>query len=124
MIVKLRTSKNTQDIFASMKSKENLEPYILSKIAIALSIRKGSLGQAIEKTDNDGLELNRQTIFGEYDTLFKALVVNCEGRPLSEEEYFPNLIKAHLDRGAELLANEKRYTKDFYNYMCRLNEGI
>ena len=113
------------EIFSAIKAKENLEPFILSKIAIALSVRRGPLAELLDyKTDNDGLELNRQTIFGEHDLLFRCLIVNNEKRIIHEDEYFPKLVKAHLERGAELLANEKRYTKDFYNYLCKLDEGI
>ena len=34
---------------------------------------------------------------------------------IREDDYFPGLVKAHLDRGAKLLEDEKRYSKDFYN---------
>ena len=124
MTVKLRTSKRTMDIFESVKKKENLEPFVLSKIAIALSIRMGSFGDDIKRSDNDGLELNRQTIFGEHDLLFRCLIINNEKRLITESEYFPKLVKAHLDRGAELLANEKKYSRNFYTNLCNLNEGI
>jgi len=124
MTVKLRTSKKTMDIFESLKKKESLEPFVLSKIAIALSIRMGPFGDDIERTDNEGLELNRQTIFGEHDLLFRCLITNNERRVISENEYFPKLVKAHLERGAELLANEKKYSRNFYTNLCNLNEGI
>ena len=75
-------------------------------------------------TDNDGLELSRQTIFGDHDLLFKSLIISREDRSINEEEYFPSVVKAHLDRGAKLLEDEKRYTKDFYNHLCRLDMNI
>lgn len=124
MTVKLYTSKQTQDIFASLSQTLGLQPYILSKLAIALSIRKGKLSKNDFLTDNDGLELNRPTIFGEHDLLFKSLILNCENTALTEKEYFPGTVKAHLDRGAKLLEDEKRYTKDFYNHLCHLEITI
>lgn len=124
MINKLHTSAQTQEIFLSISQSLNLPPYILSKLAIALSIRYGKLTEANYQTDNNGLELSRQTIFGDHDLLFKMLIINNEGRSMSEDEYFPNVVKAHLDRGAKLLEDEKRYSKDFYNHLCHLDENI
>lgn len=124
MTNKLHTSAQTQEIFNMLGQSLNLQPFILSKLAIALSIRKGKISPDDYKTDNDGLELSRQTIFGGHDLLFKSLIIDREGRAINEEEYFPGIVKAHLDRGARLLEDEKRYTKDFYNHLCRLDMNI
>lgn len=124
MTNKLHTSVQTQEIFTSLSQSLGLQPFILSKLAISLSVRKGKILEEDYKTDNDGLELSRQTIFGDHDLLFKSLIINREDRAINEEEYFPGIVKAHLDRGAKLLEDEKRYTKDFYNHLCRLDMNI
>ena len=124
MTNKLHTSVQTQEIFTSLSQSLGLQPFILSKLAIALSVRKGKILEEDYKTDNDGLELSRQTIFGDHDLLFKSLIINREDRAINEEEYFTGIVKAHLDRGAKLLEDEKRYTKDFYNHLCRLDMNI
>ena len=56
--------------------------------------------------------------------IFKALIVNCQSKAVTEDEYFPDMVKAHLDRGAKLLDDEKRYSKDFYNHMCHLDANL
>lgn len=124
MTNKLHTSIKTQEIFSSMGQSLSLQPFILSKLAIALSIRKGALAPSDFETDNNGLELSRQVIFGDHDLLFRSLIVKNEGRAIREDDYFPDLVKAHLDRGAKLLEDEKRYTKDFYNHLCRLDDNL
>ena len=124
MTHKLHTSKKTQDIFNYLNKTTGLQPFILSKLAIALSVRKGMVERIDYETDNDGLELSRQTIFGDHDLLFKSLIINTENRLISEDEYFPSIVKAHLDRGAKLLEDEKRYSKDFYNHLCQLDMNI
>lgn len=124
MTNKLHTSKRTQEIFNSLGQTLGLQPFILSKLAIALSIRKGDLLPDDFMTDNDGLELSRQTIFGDHDLLFKTLIVNTHGKVTMEEDYFPSFVKAHLDRGAKFLEDEKRYSKDFYNHLCNLDLNI
>lgn len=124
MTNKLHTSKRTQNIFVSLGKSLGLQPFILSKLAIALSIKKGKITPEDMNTDNDGLELSRQTIFAEHDLMFKSLIINTEGRAMSDDEYFPEIVKAHLDRGAKLLEEEKRYSKDFYNHLCNLDMNI
>lgn len=124
MTNKLHTSVQTQEIFFALGQSLGLQPYILSKLAIALSIRQGKLKKADYETDNNGLELSRQTIFGDHDLISKTLIINCENKAMCEEDYFPDAVKAHLDRGAKLLEDEKRYSKDFYNHLCHLDTDI
>ena len=124
MIYKLRTSKETLDIFEYIRGSEGLQPFALSKIAIALSIRKGELSPQDFKADNNGLELNRQTIFGEYDSLFKSLIALIMKREISDDDFFPLLSKAHLDRGAKMLYNEVRYGMNFYENLLRLEKNL
>ena len=124
MIYKLRTTKETMDIFSSIGNTQGLQPFALSKIAIALTLRKGQLEPEDLKTNTDGLELNRQTIFGEYDVLFKSLVTMSVGEEMADEDFFPRYTKAHLDRGAKLLSNEVRYGMDFYENLLTIDTNI
>ena len=124
MANKLRVSRQTQKIFADIGRKENLQPFALAKIAIALSIKKGPLRESDYVTDNDGQELNRQTIFGDHDLLFKCLIMVEMWHTLTDDEYFPQTVKAHLDRGAKLLENEDRYTKNLYLGLCNLDQTV
>lgn len=124
MVFKLRTSKETQKVFSKVGTVNGLQPFALAKIAIALSIRQGPLKEQDFRTDNDGQELNRQTIFGEHDLLFKCLIICNENRAISDNEYFPRIVKAHLDRGARLLGGEARYSKNLYLNLCQLDSNI
>lgn len=126
MIFKLKTSKETMQIFNEIGASFHLQPFALAKIAIALSIRNSAeLNEDNFNTDTDGLELNRQTITGEYDDLFKALIINKNECDLSEEEYFPKYLKAHLDRGAKLLHSEFKYSgSNFYNHLANLDKSL
>ena len=44
--------------------------------------------------------------------------------PLSDEDFFPALVKVHLDRGAKLLKNEFRYGMHFYANILTLDQHI
>ena len=124
MIYKLHTSQETQRIFSSISSTSGLQPFALAKISIALSIRQGKLNHDDFLTNNDGIELNRQTIFDEHELLFRCLIINVEKHDLDENEFFPKITKAHLDRGAKILEGEARYSKNLYTNLCRLEKNI
>ena len=113
-------------IFEELGASIRLQPFALAKLALALSIRdETQLNDEDFRTDSEGLELNRQTITGEYDDLFKALIIYHTKRSLEDEEYFPKYMKAHLDRGAGMLYNEYRYSgSQFYKHLVNLDESL
>lgn len=124
MAFKLKTSKNTEIIFDRIEGSENLPWYTLARLAIALSIRSGKLAEKDFISDSLGRELNRQTITGDTDVVYKCLIQLQEGKHISDDEYFPAYVKAHLDRGAILLDQEQRYSKDFLVHLTQLEKGL
>ena len=116
MIFKLKTSQKTQQIFAEIGKSTSLKPYTLVKHAIAWSLKEQGKITSFS-SDNEGLELNRQTITGEYDDYFKVLIEQAEGRHLSNEEYFPKYIKAHIYRGAIILESRYKHAGDLDKYV-------
>ena len=114
MVFKISTSKKTMAIFEEIGASTNYAPFILSKLAISMSLKsKTPLKENDFKSDSFGLELNRQTITGEWDELYKSLIEMAEGRHLSDDDYFQRYLKAHLDRGARMIYSEFRYNNDF-----------
>lgn len=112
-------------IFNEIAASENLAPFILSKLAISMSIKSNEpLLPDDMKRDNFGLELNRQTITGEYDDLYKCLIEMFEKKHINDDDYFQIYIKAHLDRGAKLLYSEYKYGKDFLLQLLKSDIGI
>lgn len=125
MVFKIRTSKRTMAIFEEISASTNYAPFILSKLAISMSLKsKETLKETDFKTDSYGLELNRQTITGEWDELYKSLIEMFEGKHLSDDDYFQKYLKAHLDRGARLIYSEFRYSNDFLLGLLSEKKGI
>ncbi len=116
MIFRLKTSRRTQEIFEELESRTNYKPYTLVKHAIAWSLKENT-SVADYKSDSDGLDLNRQTITGDNEVLFKVLIEQVEGCYLLEEEFFPKYVKAHIDRGSELLL-------DMYNHAGTIDRYV
>lgn len=125
MAFKLKISKKASEIFDRIEGSENLQCYTLVKLSIALSLRsKEPLKESDFNTNTLGRELNRQTITGDADVLYKCLMELYAQRHLTDEEFFPSYVKAHIDRGAILLDQEQRYGGDFLVHLTELEKGI
>ena len=113
MQFRLKTSKQTEEIYAAIYAREYLQPFALVKISIALALHDGYKSKDGTTYDTNGLDLNKQTIMGDNESLFKALIEVNEGRYIGEEEYFPNVIKQYIDYGAILLEQEYKYILNY-----------
>jgi DNA sulfur modification protein DndE len=124
MAFKLKTSKKTEEILNRIEVSENLPWYTLVKLAMALSIKDKPLEDADMKTNTLGRELNRQTITGDADALYKCLIEIQENRHLTDEEFFPAYVKAHIDRGAVILGQEHQYASNLLIHLADPSKSL
>lgn len=79
------------------------------RIALGLSL-KSQTDPRIEypEKDNDhgGATYQRITITGDYDELYKALLIEQVGKKLKDNEIFPELFNSHISRGVNVLYDE------------------
>ena len=122
---RLKTSRKTKEIFEEIGKSSNLKPFALSKIAVSMSLNEHTSILEYENNDVNGLELQRATVTGEFDSMFKALIEVKLERHINDDEYYPHFMKLHIDRGAELIYNKYRYAggnlEKFLNNL--LNKG-
>ena len=125
MAFKLKTSKKSEEIFSRIEASENLPFYVTVKLAMAMSLRSEKpLDDNDFNTNALGRELNRQTITGDSDALYKCLMELYSNKHLTDEEFFPGYVKAHIDRGALMLDREQKYGEDFLVHLTELEKGI
>lgn len=125
MIFKIKTSKKTMNLFEELTASTSYAPFILAKLAISMSLKsKKPLNESDFNTDSLGLELNRQTITGEWDDLFKVLIKMFEEKNLDDDNYFQKYLKAHLDRGTQILYSEYKYKGDFLEAIMSEEDSI
>lgn len=117
---RLKTSTQTKDIFEELGSRMNLKPFALCKLAISMSLTNEEPIENYKSNDNNGLELNRQTITAQYDGLFKALLEQHAGKSLTDDEYFPTHAKLHIDRGAVMLKNKYNYSSNLEHFISQI----
>ena len=106
---RLKTSKKTKEYFDILTASSSLKPFALCKIAIALSLNEKEPITEYVSNDVSGIELQRSTVTGDFDIVYKSLLEMNLGRSLTEDEYFPDYMKLHIDRGTELLYNRYKY---------------
>lgn len=125
MAFKLKTSKKTSEIIDSLEVSANMPCFTLVKLAMALSLRSDiPLQEDDFQTNTFGRELNRQTITGDSDATYKCLMELYAQKHLTDDEFFPMYVKAHIDRGAVLLDQEARYSDDLLVHLTELEKGI
>ena len=125
MAFKLKTSKKAAEVFDRIEGSECLPCYTLVKLSIALSLRsKEPLKESDLHANTMGRELNRQTITGDADAFYKCLMELHAKKHLTDEEFFPSYVKAHIDRGAILLEQEQRYGGDFLVHLTELEKSL
>lgn len=117
---RLKTSLQTKEIFEELGSRMNLKPFALSKLAISMSLTNKEPIENFKSLDNNGLELNRQTITAQYDLLFKTLIEQHAGKHLTDDEYFPTHAKLHIDRGAVMLKNRYNYSSNMEHFINQI----
>ena len=87
MAFKLKTSKKSEEIFSRIEASENLPFYVTVKLAMAMSLRSEKPLDANDFNTNAlGRELNRQTITGDADALYKCLMEIYSNKHLTDEE--------------------------------------
>ncbi|XZF74899.1 DNA sulfur modification protein DndE [Bacillus sp. AL-1R] len=124
MIHRLKLSNNTSEILKELQSSTQLTPNILARLAVGASLTINSTPEIPNYRSNNGLEINRQTFTGEYDQIYKTLISQHAGKLLTDEEYFPTLFNAHLERGISIIQNEYKYAgnaEKFYENMLKFN---
>ncbi|MFK4300401.1 DNA sulfur modification protein DndE [Paenibacillus sp. RC254] len=119
----LKTSKYAKDVLLQLQASTSITPNILIRYAVALSLKIGDSSAELTpltKDFTDGLSLNRSTVTGEYDYIFRAMITQASGKELSDEEFFPGYFNAHLERGIRALAAEYKSTGNYEKFIRAL----
>lgn len=120
MNYRLKLSKRTSDKLKDLQPQTNLTPNILARLAVGMSLTIDTQPELPNIKEAGGLEINRHTLTGDYDFIYKALITQHANREVSDEEYFPTLFNAHLERGIVLLENEYKHAGNHDKFLTNL----
>lgn len=118
MNFRLKTSKDTGEKLVYLQSTTGLTWNILSRIAVSLSLQDPSMPDLVE--NKSGVDIHRNAMTGENDYVYKALIRQHAKRNITDEEYFPDLFNAHLERGITLLENEYKHAGNYEKLLQNL----
>lgn len=120
MNFRLTTTKETEERLVFLQSVTGLTWNVLSRIAVALSLRDPSLPESVKNKTAGKITIPRNVMTGEFDYIFKALIRQHAKRNVPDEEYFPDLFNAHLERGIRLLENEYKHAGNYEKLLQNL----
>lgn len=96
---RVRISQDTTKRLQILKGKTGLTPNILLRLAFCFSLNDPKIPNPAEY-DQDGQELNRYTLTGEWDLFFMGLMKErCIVDGLDPEKDLLPQFRAHLNRG-------------------------
>lgn len=106
MSSKLKISEEASAQLKLLSKRLDLRRNIVCRLAIGQSLAEKGSVKSIRPKDSAGQEFNRYTLTGEYDDLFKALLMQHEGKKLDDKAYFSTFLRNHIERGIQLLYTE------------------
>ena len=108
------TSTRTTHHLGVMKIKTGLTPNILLRFALCMSLKDPSIPNP-DEFNQDGSILTPNVLFGEYEPIYLALMLNrLKQDKLDPELYLQKMTRAHLNRGIISLSPRINDLSDFY----------
>ena len=123
MFEKIRMSTRSQKNLGDMKVEMGLEPHVLSRFAICLSLKDRSIPNP-DEYNQDGSIMDPHMLFGQNESVYEALMVNRLRRDrLDPDMYLNRMLRAHLNRGVISLRLRVRSLADFYTLVREERTG-
>jgi DNA sulfur modification protein DndE len=121
---RIRISEKATFRLNQLKGRTGLTPNILSRIAICYSLNDPTIPNP-DEYDEQGQEINRFTLTGEWDTFFTALIKErCINDGLDPEKDLYDQLRAHLNRGVFGLFPQIKSLGDFHILLTHQAAGI
>lgn len=111
----MRMSGRSQSLLATIKKRTGLTPNITGRFAICLSLKDPSIPNP-EEFDEKGSEITPSVLFGEYEDVFRALLIQRlkENNLPLDSQMLNKMLRAHFNRGSIALFARIHDLSDFY----------
>lgn len=104
-LVRIKFSNDATIKLRTLKSRTGITPNILCRLGFMLSLKDPTIPRS-EDFPEDGMEINRYTLTGDYDLLFCSfLKQRCHKDSLPKPTDIAKQFRAHMNRGVFLLAS-------------------
>ncbi len=104
-----------------LKARTGITPNIFARLGYCLSLEEPGVPEDPFSNEEIGREINRNTLLGENDAIFVALLrvwarEHMTGRELQQEQ-FDAMFVAHMNRGFEIISSRIRSLGDLANIL-------
>lgn len=126
MNYRLKLTEQTHLYFKEIANSTHITPNILARFAVGISLKNEKTPSSVKGQPISNFEINRATLTGEHDEMFRMMILQHAKRHIEEERYFPDYFNAHITRGAEELYQMfqfSRSTNQFLRELLALQEG-
>ena len=97
---KIKVSSRTTHAFGMLKISTGLEPNVLARFALCLSLRQQGIPNP-DEYNREGSEYTAEYLFGNYEQMYAALLADrLRDDELDVEHYFTEMTRCHINRGA------------------------
>lgn len=120
---RLRMSHRSQNLIALLKTRTGVTPNIVGRFAICMSLNDPSPPNP-DEFDEGGSEIHPSVLFGDYEDMFMALMIqrlNKDG--LDPEIYLNKMLRAHFNRGVIALFARIHDISDFERVIMQEREN-
>ena len=111
---RIRVSSRTTNSFGMLKISTGLEPSVLARFALCLSIRQQGIPNP-DEYNQGGSEYTGEYLFGNHEQMYAALLTDrLRNDGLDVSHYFNEMARCHINRGAIGLKQRISGLWDFY----------
>lgn len=105
MADRIITSEQSEQILRKLSYATGIEIASLARIAVALSVRFYNF-QELPLNDAKGREIRKQSLFGNDELFYKAILSVLHNKEFSDDEFIStgSIVKKHVEHGCELLS--------------------
>ena len=79
------------------------------RLAIGISLKMKTdpeIDYPEKDNDHGGSSYQKMTIFGDYDEIYKVMIINHLDKEIDEKKIFPAIVNSHIARGVNMLIEE------------------
>ncbi len=119
---RLKMSYRSQNLLAHLKGKTGITPNVMGRFAICMSLNDPSPPNP-EEFDEKGSEIHPSVLFGEYEELFMAIMIQrLKHDGFDPQIYLNKMVRAHFNRGTITLFARIHDISDFERIILQERE--
>jgi len=112
IFTRIRLAKDVTNRLKAMNSRAGLDANIICRLGLCFSLEDSKIANQ-KDWDEEGMEINRYTLLGDYEFIYLALVrERCMKDGFNPETELVSQLRAHMNRGAVMVMNRMKSIDD------------